>query len=412
MKQLKSFFRCLYVVGQHLRQMGHGLPSSPNNATDHHGIIENWEVSCQCCVRSFGIAIGVLLYTSGTAGLPVLANDKLATPEKKQLAEKLCADWNAQRTAIITAHLKYRMIESPTSQVPRGDFLKLLKDADLVSHPDNLKEISARVLPPLKPRESRSGNWSEVELWQEGPRAREEFAHLTLLDTQDMSVTYSKGSGRPQNHGQVDINTPGDKSNLTSARAAWYRFIPNWSPASISSFEYSDECILMRTKGTHGFCGNMVIDRATAMVLNMQLENAEGQPVQEYIQSGWVAYPGGILFPRLYVKADYRKGMLSNVVLFLLTNASFNNNIPESTFTLAAPAGTVVVDHRHAPLSEAKLRHETADVVKSFDSIPHLPVTDAQEYRSSTFLWPLFLVTVLCLLIVIFIARRFKKSSM
>lgn len=264
--------------------------------------------------RPLGTAIGIFLSMLSIPCLSAVGDDNLGTPETKRLAEKLQSDWDAQRKVIVTAHLKYRLIESPTSPLPRNEFLNLLETADLVSCPDDLKTVSRRILPPLKVGESRHGDWGDVELWQDGARGREESAHRVQTDAQSI------------------------------ARVSWYRFIPTWSPANIISLEQSDGRILLRTKGNLGYGSNMVIDEATAMVMNMQLEDPKGKLIRERIQKGWTTYPGNVLFPRLYVEANYREGLLSHVLLFVLTDATFNKDIPENVFQAGTPAGGQELD--------------------------------------------------------------------
>lgn len=284
------------------------------------------------------------------------ADDGSETPELQILAKKLCSDWNSERKAIATAHLKFRLISAKAASLPRKEFVKLLSSVDLVSHPDDLQQISKRILPPLRPGETRHGDWSNKELWQEGLRIREDYhdpgTDATRLKLQDVIIHYDSRQT------QATLLPVG--STITVNQVDTFRFVPQLKPEDLDSIKTSDGQVLINTNGGHR---NMIIDPVTGMVLNMRVVDSNGEITSEVIQRGAHTYPGGIVFPKLYIKAGYRNGNLYSVLLCLVMEAVFNEDVSETKFTLSVPSGTLIVDQRPAVPIIQRMQSDTKDVL-------------------------------------------------
>ncbi len=332
----------------------------------------------------------------------------LGGEEAKLLAEELCARWRAQHTEVATAYLEFRSIGSKTVPMPREDFLELLASTDLVSEPDNLKILSDRVLPPLKENEFRVAAWTSCRLWQEGYRVRSESLNKGAEGVQ-IRLRAETGTYEAWAH-QATVYPAGDKRPATIETSDQYRLVPHLSPESITSIARLDGQYMVRCGESAGFHSDTVVDAATAIVVNKTVYSSEEELIVEHIQQGLTTYPSGITFPTVCVEAKYRKGKLIHLVLSVIVDAAFNNDIPESKFQLAVPAGTVAVNMRGSPPHMERLGIGTDDVF-GLELMSGARGVEFED-RSSLHRWLLGLGMLLPLLILValFVARRYRHS--
>lgn len=259
-----------------------------------------------------------------------------ATPSDAELIETLSAAWRGQRSAIATAHIRYRSFRSSDVKPISGQEVDAVFNAvDLVAQPDDLRRV---VVALWKYTEVPHKPWALVEVSISGSKVRErtlnELGDLDNLVDQGITVV---GTDRGN---QTSILRTSD-SRWRIRRLNDFRFLPVLANARITGRESGRVHITEPDEPRE----ETEVDETTGFAHSWRLYIG-GLLNQEILQFGPVVYPGDVLLPTVIAKLGYREERLRHAEVFVIEQADVNIDLPADAFVAKVPKGTLIVDAR------------------------------------------------------------------
>ncbi|MBN1908520.1 MAG: hypothetical protein JW818_02165 [Pirellulales bacterium] len=330
----------------------------------------------------------------------------------KDLIKALEATWEAQRSEIVTACIRYRSVSSGSSGVQPFTPQQVREIVEpLAEQPDDLKSVVLKLHRSERRKQLAvlEVPWSIKEFYAEDLKTREDW-HATsgtntqVFDGEQVVIT------RPAN-GQVDLHAAG-QSRLARTKIGEFRFIPKIHGGR-EVVDGRDGQIVLRTtprgKANRHLIEELVIDEATALVKRKSIHDDKGQIKDEILQYGFVTHPGGIVFPTIIVKTKYRDGSLDHLVICMIEDARFNGDLPADVFAVSVPAGTNVWDRRRDRNDPVfvKTGTEEPDIVEYVNSTTGVSAAAHRNHMR----WLLVVISVCLLFAILFLARCRRKSA-
>ena len=351
-----------------------------------------------CCHMVF-VAVA---YTSvATSNVAYSADDASSVKERLQ------AQWAGQRSALVNGRFKLKVIfTSCVKPLPRDHVNTLLSEADLLSGNQGLTFLYDSLCSP-DPDRAPVAHWVEYDLAIQDGKAVQ-VGKQRLKNGEMVTSTAQNGSS------QVDVQvTPESKQavittgkeRIRQLRLSDLRLVPASDSEALAPYQ-----VRLLTDGKIELTGKdttLVVDLSTGFVDHAVA--AAGNTLREIRQYGRVQNSDGVIFPRALVSADYREGNLVLIKVIVVDEATFNEDLGEKAFTVAAPTGTVVFDRRQPGRSRpVKLDAPVDDLVGYMD---------ARDHRSTVLLrrnlWLTWVgITLVILLIPIslfLVARRYTR---
>ena len=338
--------------------------------------------------------------------IPVTAiadSEPLNAIERQEAIEQLTAGWEARRSEIATAEIRYRQvrfsIEEPT--LTPEQVREIVERINVGEHPEQLRELT---------RELKRSPWTIEPPWA-----------VSRMVYDGLRTRYEQGVHRQVRSAELDMIYDGDNEQVSvfprgkSGRRYAYLKEFRWVPTDrmdLDLFEMSRPApnrigIHLRTGADRG-----LLDAESGLRLHMQSFHPEStEPSMEYWEQGTVQYPGGVLFPSGSVEAQYREGLLSSFWIRLIDEANFNIDLSEAEFQLACQEGDVVLDYRSGEKSVYRLPASTTDLERDLappppPALPAPLTTEAERPVASTYRWFIGINGVLLILVALFLWRR------
>lgn len=273
----------------------------------------------------------------------------IGSPSDKDVRSVLASQWRKQSTEVVSgqgALRIYRYFDPAANKVRREDISDILERPDPTAKADFTSRIEA-LLPKT--------GWNKKLLWGypvaisfEGSKVRNEstkqYAGLGLgLRTEIVVFDGENESQLDPLNNQVTI-LPG-RSPLEKFAARDLKLVPD--AYDLDAYEVHEAA------GPAGAVdlvrGPLTItaEPSTGFVRRLVVKDEFGKrPVQETIQYNPIQYADGITLPKRMVRAKYVKGFVEVLTIIEIKKMELNDSVPESSFTLAAPAKATVVDMR------------------------------------------------------------------
>lgn len=363
----------------------------------------NWPRAIWQASTSFSRKRCITLWMPFVFSLVTAASAGFVYADDTDLVQFLCSVWKSQRSEIVTAQLKYRLVRQARGNLATlspKEVRDLVDSVDVLEHPDDLKDLVAGLnSTPLKSEKP----WGLMESTFYGTKVREErlgksASHSIQAFDGDVKIEYDAANK------QAVVFTPGT-SRRHVTRLSEFRKVPNPDVAVYSVVGRSEG----RATLSSGI-SRLVVDEITGALYNMETRYDSGGIREDLIQKHFVTYPGGIIFPNLSVRAYYgAEGTLVGIHIFSIVEATFNADVSDSAFAVPVPANTQVFDKRSAHRVRSFRLNQSLDNVTEIVGQQSLIGPDPQ----GSFKWWLVVGNVLVVvagLVLFFVIRPFWKA--
>ncbi len=272
--------------------------------------------------------------------------------------DALSALWERQQSEITTAYLKYRrFFRGDVKQLSIEEVEEFIQNANIGSDLENMAVLIDNVMSaPLQTRPP----WSIKESFFQGARIREQYAdgaNLTRVFDGEAELNHDVKNNN------IQVYQPGG-SRLHISSLHEFRFVPQPDRSLYETDGDVGPSIELRW-GPSG----IIADRETGIIRQAILRTERGETYKRMTQDCLVTYPGGIVFPSLVIKETYNRGRLDVLELTWIEEARFNEDHPDGTFRLGAPAGSNVLDERQPDrIGSFKVSTPLADVKHEVDA--------------------------------------------
>lgn len=255
--------------------------------------------------------------------------------EGTEPTDTLVSIWEGQRSEIINAHIKCRMV-----RVGKDHLVPLSRRQVHEALAKTDPKDPARIFRTLLERTLKAPSKSErpgtaVEYYYEGTRYKELLSSGAChVFNGELEAIFDNANG----HAMV-YNPGGSGQGVRYLRD--FRMIPD--PKAKKDFigRTGDRVELKAGRNP------LIVDGTTGVVYRYSHLDNKGQVSEETIQDCYVTYPGGIVFPSLSVDAMYDgNGTLALLTAAWVDAAEFNRDLPKDAFTFPVPGNIVVFDKR------------------------------------------------------------------
>jgi hypothetical protein len=329
--------------------------------------------------------------------------------QAKDLTTYLAA-WQAQDSAIVTAHFQVRLHRLPRGQEKaaptRKEIMDILSNPDLDKFSVTLQKLKAAL--PINPQVTVPFWDLPVEIWQDD---------LRISSSMPLNIPGKRqGSIRRVFSGKADTeyNSFNRQANLYAGKS------------HIALIDKNDLCFLPYPLTPDRFGqprpspekGKVIIDRGpvqlecdseTGQIAHVTRKRVDGQIDKEVFQFGFRTYPGGIAIPQVSVHLEYDpKSNPSLLTVYVLEKAEFNIELAADAFKVPVPKGTNILDLRFDPNqpSVRRISKPIDDLVPLADSLLPLENTPPSPPKSSPLkIW--FSALVGCLMLLLWTVARF-----
>lgn len=256
---------------------------------------------------------------------------------------ELAALWEAQRTEIATAEIRFQCfnaaLENPQNTPAR--VAALLDVHDLVAQPVRLEpfllELTGRPFQVPRP-------WENMTIIQSGRRRRFEDAWATFVTNGDTEAVLTP------NNRQLDL-IPVGKSAVHYYDLADIRWTPSprVSPNVWTFLHRAENDAVFNVPPSPGrtqFQTQATVDLATGIVTHTITRRPDGDPVAEMYQRGLDVHASGIVCPRLRLDLQYAAGVVRTARVILVQSARFNEPVDDAAFRLPVNRGLKIIDYR------------------------------------------------------------------
>lgn len=322
-----------------------------------------------------------------------------AAPNDAELIENLKANWESQRSAIVTAHFRARAFRSGTMEpLSEAELDAAFNSVDLAIRPDDLRKLV-----PIICKDkvfSTPDPWSAIEVYVDGPRLRERSINTPgALDdsvVDDGITVISLGGANQASILRTSDNTRRIR-NLDD-----FRFTPAITLGTRVSSRKSGRVRFVEPGEPHS---EFDVDEATGFVHSWRFYVKDGAIDQEILQFGPVSYPGDVLLPTAIAKLRFGGGRLAFADILVVEEAELNVDLPGDAFVVNASQGTVIADERDRQKRDVfRAKRKMDDLVKSFPLVARTQPTPG--LMSSTVALTLLAVGVIVIVLLVFLYRR------
>ncbi len=273
--------------------------------------------------------------------------------EQAELLDELWSLWEVRRSEIATARIRYRdyrAVPATDSAPTAEEFRALVESVDLVQHPDDLRQVLARVSSELPEGDPP---WKTSLLTVEGGRVRWVYPPFDSLIDGDLEF-HADGDNN-----QVGVYPVG-KSRRVVTRVRDFRYVPS-ADIERAYFQLTDRA--EQGVWLTGSSSRSLVDASTGLFLwDQTLRKGTGEILRESWEQGIVEYPGSIPFPTVSIRAAYRSGRLASAWFRIVEEAQFNVDLEPAAFQMATAADVKVIDYRGEQKDVRLLRQPTDDL--------------------------------------------------
>jgi len=270
----------------------------------------------------------------------------IGSPPSDGEAAKLKAVLAHQESGWSTVHAQLFVIEGRTRPLTAEQLWGIVETIDQESMADEAfrESISNKIRPDVTKGRKRAYHWSDIEIWGDRQRVREEN-HAGATPRLSISEVALKGTYR-RTLQQADVfpNGFGNGEKICDLACFW-RTIPvtAWDDMQI---EIVDNGEARLNSGNAGHIhSETLVEIDTGFVRVVRTYRGEGELLAETRQHGVIDNAGGIAIPRLHVAAKFQEAKLYYIVISFFRLAEFDMDLPDDIFKLAVNANTKVVDH-------------------------------------------------------------------
>jgi len=280
--------------------------------------------------------------------------------------------WKAQDSSIVTIYCKLRMYRHagyPASTMTRKRFLQEIATLKAENFSQFLDSFHGQVPPPEHPRREYWGD--DVEIFQQGVKVRNNVANSHDKSPENFTYLFNGKEEihfNPLNHQATLI--PG-RSGVLILGIRDLRYFPEFYAMEN---ERRNWVVEDRSDGKIRLCrsdSSIEADEQSGRIYHILFNDAHGTPIQEIFEFGYMEYPGNIDFPTFSINASYRDGKIAVVSFYRVEECVFNEDLPESIFSIGAPKGAMIVDLRKDAKKPRQVfaPDSVTDVVEFADSI-------------------------------------------
>jgi len=300
---------------------------------------------------------------AGARGAPAATDKDQADPLLPEILAQTAQRGTKNFDAIKTAHIKFRTSRGAgpyKAGLTPERCRKLLDKYDLVQHPDRLGELLIDLLDEDGHRPYSW--WVDGELHVDGRKTREALEYVE--QGPDVHITDGEISLRwDEANSQVNIDLAReDRRYQMSLRDFWR---PLGAPAvdNVERTVRAGGVLTLFVAGRAGWKHEIAVDEATGFLLRLTSHNGNIGTLEQEHWLGWQPGTGGIPYPKVVVRLDYRGNQLSGTNFLVVDEMRLNIPIPDSVFRMGAPAGSGIFDRRQdAVIGGGRINHDVFDV--------------------------------------------------
>lgn len=351
------------------------------------------------------------LRAQGVLGAPAVASagTEASSPVS---AEELAALWEAQRSEIATAEIRFRCfnssLQNPLNSPER--IAELLREHNLAEHPERLEPFLLALIghpPAVVPP------WQNMSIVASGRHRRFEDAWCTFVTNGDVEAVLT-----PRNR-QLDL-LPVGKSPVHYYGLADIRWTP---PPTVSAGAWEfvrlegDDVVFQvpPVPGGTPFQVESSVDTGSGIVTHSLTRQPDGAPAVETYQRGLQVHSSGIVFPHLRMDVQYAAGSARSARVILVDGLRLNESMADSTFRLSVSGGTAVIDYRGSEKEAYRIVDDAADALALPIHVAQSPAVApvrGSARATSQYRWTaLVVVHVLAALTAGWLLWRRKRSS-
>jgi beta-lactamase regulating signal transducer with metallopeptidase domain/protocatechuate 3,4-dioxygenase beta subunit len=268
-------------------------------------------------------------------------------PTKPDPVARLNTIWSRQQSEIGTAQIEFLHVNMGRSNVQSlspEDVEKIIADAQLADHPENLQSVLAKILTADTPKDAPN---SRRTFYCVGSKSRENYS----VDGRLEEVRYIDGTidlSYCAANQQVDIISA-ENSRLGHVSLGDFRISPSslqLPPAEFQTRTNEAGQFVIASDKTPNL-PSIIADPATGFVYR-RTTRGDGKIVRDEYQFGQVKYEPNIVYPKLKISFSYSipSGELNSVEAFRIDSAKFNEAFPADAFTIALPPPLKLYDYR------------------------------------------------------------------
>lgn len=284
-----------------------------------------------------------------------------AAARADDLVERLQAEWDSQRTAIKTAHIRARAFRSSEMEpLSHSQVQAVFNTFDLANRPDDLRKL---VLALWKYKEFDFDPWDIVEVTIDGGRLRERTT--TRLGVHDIVVDRGITAVGNSAANQVSILRTSD-SKWVLRHLKDFRYIPQAGLTAPDRFPGFKLTIAER-KGRRVHLkmaaspADYDVDAETGFVHAYRHYTDNYTILWEVLQFGAGELPSAI------AHLGYKDGKLIQAHILVVEQAELNSELPPDAFILKAPNGVLIDDSRNPERKRAfRADADIPDVAAAF----------------------------------------------
>lgn len=350
------------------------------------------------------LGIAAVCILGGLAGTAASETNPQATSnaEDAELIKTLQANWDSQRSAIVTARFRARAFRHGSLKpLPQREVEAVFASVDFASQPDDLRKVVSAIC-TLK-EFSTPDPWSVIEVTVDGARRRERTTNTPQgIDDNvvDQGITVT-GMGPAK---QTSIMQTGPGSTLIRGLDD-FRFIPISAKGFVIAARDAD-VVRLSCGDPGGATIKLDVDETTGFVHSFRLLLDDGTVAREVLQFGAVTHPGDLVLPTAIATMTYTNGMLSHADVLVIEEAEVNIDLPPDAFAIKAIKGTLIADYRNPEHKDVfYARSDIDDVGKAFPLNGSQYPKDAEQSPAAL----LFAAGAALLALLVFFYRRPKQ---
>jgi beta-lactamase regulating signal transducer with metallopeptidase domain len=268
--------------------------------------------------------------------------------------------------SIETAHVRFRrtLITGPFKPgVTPARCAELLAKYDLAARPDSLRDLLVEI---LATETVAAAPWSVYELHTAHPGTAKEMVretrHIPQRDPDVHVVTPEISLRWDEANSQLNIDAARDNRYGYSRLANfWMGARPELARGpGVVALQNIDGRLVLRIDAAGS---TALIDEETGLFLSIDSQRRGQTRWQRWL--GWRAAAGGVSFPAAAIDLQFAEGQLRSIGASLVDEVRVNQPLSPATFTLGAPAGTVVVDSRNGQHSVVRINRDVFDITSA-----------------------------------------------
>ena len=266
---------------------------------------------------------------------------------------------------VATAHVKFRIAEL-NDGFPVGmtseECRKLLSESGVTSQPDKLRDLLGSLI--KEPNQLEAKPWSSVDLYQ-GPSGIRTTTSTSTHSSdywigREWSYRWDSAKSQASLLRREDDRFHKDETlvEFLQQRRMTFAWLKSLKPISIRNV---GDKILLRSDRNSELQQETTLDAVSGRI-HSAANSSHGVVIGERLQFGWREFNDDFWLPSVIAEFRYRRGELDHCRFIVIEDASFNQPLPDGTFSFGVPAGSVIVDKRVGLSQTYTINRDVADV--------------------------------------------------